>query len=44
MHCCAKLSFTNEQFCVLLTNNQTDRLEKKGKIVHVLPAHHYLSK
>jgi len=32
----------NEGF--IITLDQTDRLEKNGKIVHVIPAYHYLSK
>lgn len=27
-----------------VTLDQTDRLEKSGKVVHVVPAHQYLSK
>jgi predicted AAA+ superfamily ATPase len=38
------LTFFNADEGFIVTLDQTDRLEKNGKIVHVLPAYHYLSK
>lgn len=38
------LTFFNSNEGFIVTLDQTDRLEKNGKVVHVLPAHLYLSK
>lgn len=38
------LTFFNADEGFIVTLDQTDRLEKNGKVIHVLPAHHYLSK
>jgi uncharacterized protein len=38
------LTFFNADEGFIVTLDQTDRVEKNGKIVHVLPAHRYLSK
>lgn len=37
------LTFFNADEGFVVTIGQTDQLEKKGKVVHVVPAHHYLS-
>jgi predicted AAA+ superfamily ATPase len=38
------LTFFNADEGFIVTLDQTDRLEKNGKVVHVVPAHQYLSK
>jgi predicted AAA+ superfamily ATPase len=38
------LTFFNADEGFIVTLDQTDRLEKSGKVVHVVPAHQYLSK
>jgi predicted AAA+ superfamily ATPase len=38
------LTFFNADEGFIVTLDQTDRLEKNGKVVHVLPGHHYLLK
>jgi predicted AAA+ superfamily ATPase len=38
------LTFFNADEGFIVTLDQTDRLEKNGKVVHVMPAHHYLLK
>lgn len=38
------LTFFNADEGVIVTLDQTDRLEKNGKIVHVVPSYQYLSK
>ena len=38
------LTLFNADEGFIVTLDQTDRLEKNGKVIHVLPAYHYLSK